>query len=196
MPGKGFLGELLESTKLEILPASSSSQTQGSKRFTGYGSGGLNFVGPFLEKNLPPDLEITKEKSYYNRAKEFEGAPYKKGGDDKDGIDCSGLVTRSSGASRRWTTRQGPPPGNWQKPIEGPTTKEQFLSAIEEGDLLVWPRQKIGKTESGGHAAFYAGKGKLFHAHGEAGTPTGLTENLESYWLKKWGFPDVYRQVK
>lgn len=89
-----------------------------------------------------------------------------------DGIDCSGLVNRATGNEVRvWTTSLGNPPGNWNKLKVSTISYDAFISNVLQGDLFVWPTR---------HAAFYAGDGGLFHAHGKPGTPTGYTYDLKS----------------
>ena len=65
---------------------------------------------------------------------------------------------------------------------------------LKIGDLLVWEPEFTGNEKTPGHTAFYAGDGKIFHAHGETGTPAGFTTDLKRYWIPRKGLPDVYRQ--
>jgi len=120
---------------------------------------------------------------YYQKALEYEGTQYRTGSTDKNGLDCSGLVNVATGQTGRvWHTGLNtPPPGRW---ILIETNKDNFMSNIKLGDLFVWK----------GHAAFYAGAERLFHAR-KPGTLVGFTNDLKMYWLKEKGLPKVWRQV-
>ena len=64
-------------------------------------------------------------------------------------------------------------------------SKDNFVGEAIRGDLFLW---------RGHHVAFYAGDGKLFHAHGTPGTKTGFTNDLKTHWLSELGYPKVFRQ--
>ena len=166
-----------------------------------YGVGTAEFVKRFQkEKGLKVDgivgsetweclfsEEKTKEKKLYiDVALEYQGVPYKSGGMDKSGIDCSGLVNVATGQKKRvWCTSfQANPPGLWQKLDIKANTIDNFISQLKRGDLLLWK----------GHVAFYHSGEQIFHAQ-KAGTRCGFTKDLKLYWLKSQGFPTVFRQL-
>jgi hypothetical protein len=131
-------------------------------------------------------VDLGSGATYYDNALKYKSAPYLKGGMTKEGIDCSGLVNRATdNETRVWNTSMGNPPGNYNKITVRNNSYDNFIADVIKGDLFLWPNE---------HAAFYAGDGGLFHAHGTAGTPTGYTYDLKTWWIPNRGYPDVYRQ--
>ena len=122
--------------------------------------------------------------TYYEKALEFTGVPYKSGGIDKNGVDCSGLVNAATGQTKRvWNTEDStPPPGHTEIKIKSEQI-DGFVKSLKKGDVLLWK----------GHVAFYDSGTRLFHAR-KTGTNVGFTNDLKLYWLKEKGFPKVYRQ--
>jgi cell wall-associated NlpC family hydrolase len=126
---------------------------------------------------------MTKGTSYYNNALEFVGVPYKLGGIDKTGIDCSGLVNAATGQKTRvWTTSSGGPPPLHSEIVTDRTSHDNFIASLKKGDILLWK----------GHAAFYDEGIRIFHAR-KPGTVAGFTNDLKTYWLKVQGYPVVFR---
>ena len=152
---------------------------------------GFGYLGPEVvivssDNNLP-----TSGLQILDNALEFINTPYKYGGDNKFGIDCSGLV---SAALRldihdRWSTASGDIPG--MRKILLSNNDENFTSELQKGDILVW---RADKKHKNGHAVFFVEGSRIFHAHGNTGDPTGYTDDLIRYWYKERGVPDVYRK--
>ena len=114
---------------------------------------------------------------YYQNALKYIGTPYKAGE-----MDCSMLICLATGNGRIWHTGMGkPPPG--MKQIKIPNLA-RFFDCVKIGDVFVWS----------GHAAFFAGGERLFHAQ-KPGTVVGYTNDLKLYWIKSRGYPLVYRQA-
>ena len=121
-----------------------------------------------------------------NRARSFSGTRYLSGGMDKNGMDCSGLITAACNLSTRWTTSSGDIPGYTKTTYNSTTSYSSFEASLNIGDILVWP---------GRHAAIYEGNGSLFHARGTNSSGcVQSTQNLESYWVRVNGYPKVYRK--
>jgi len=123
--------------------------------------------------------------TYYQEALKYKGTPYRLGGMDRAGIDCSGLVNVVTGQKTRvWHTGAGtPPPGNWSRINIRASSHDDFIRSLKRGDLLVWK----------GHAAFFDSGERIFHAR-RVGTVADFTNDLKLYWLKTQGYPVVYRQ--
>ena len=148
--------------------------------------------GGYIKEIILPGVTVTAHrytplpsngKDILDRAKIFEGVPYVMGGCNKNGMDCSGLVTAALGIPR-WTTSSGPIPG--MQKVNLTNKNENFVSELQTGDILVW---------KGVHTAIYdAEKGKIFHAHGSKGTPVGYTSDLITHWFKEHKLPTVYRK--
>jgi probable lipoprotein NlpC len=109
-------------------------------------------------------------------AESYQGTPYRYGGFDRNGLDCSGLVyasfkdslavsvPRSTSALYNWTEKIGP-------------------SALQPGDLVFFITQ--GRSIS--HVGIYVGEGRFIHSASE-GPKTGVIYSRldESYWQKSF----------
>jgi len=149
---------------------------------------GLGYVGPcvtIVSSNVNHPVSGIQ---ILENALEFMNVPYKFGGCDLHGIDCSGLVSVALRISR-WTTDSGDIPG--MNKIVLTNRNGQFINELQKGDILVWRK---GSGHANGHAAIYVEGTKIFHAHGKTGTPTGYTNDLIRHWYNNRGIPDVYRK--
>ena len=124
--------------------------------------------------------------NFLDIAIQYKGVPYKSGGMDKNGLDCSGLINLVTGQDKRvWTTSSNVPPPGTEEIKYKAISFNDFTSQLLPGDILLWK----------GHAAFFVDENTLFHAR-SSGKPADYTKDLQLYWLKVQGYPKVYRQCQ
>jgi hypothetical protein len=135
----------------------------------------LSLLGVIISAEAP--LVVAAPKEARGRivadALGFEGTPYVYGGNDRSGIDCSGLVFRS------YLLATG---------ILVPRTVQSLyafcepivLNRIQPGDLVFF-----NTTGPLAHVGIYVGEGLFVHAASE-GRPTGVVESslTEPYWRR------------
>ena len=139
---------------------------------TGYGYV-LPQVTVFGSNTPASGLEILQ------RARAFEGTPYLWGGNDANGIDCSGLLCATCNFGYRWNTGVGYVPG-FRRITYG--TESNFWNILQKGDILLFPH----------HVAIYVEGKSIYHSCSSKGVAE--TDNLESYWIAKNGYPKIYRK--
>lgn len=145
---------------------------------------GYGYVLPMVTVIASNNPEGFSGEDILARAYAFKGTPYKSGGNNASGIDCSGLVTAALGLDQRWTTKSD---------ISGMekitiSNLQNKLSLLQPGDILVW--RWTDKNGYHGHAVIYVGGEQIFHAHSSG---TNTTSDLLRYWNKK-GVTTVYRK--
>jgi probable lipoprotein NlpC len=108
-------------------------------------------------------------------AEKYQGAPYRYGGIDSKGFDCSGLVYRSfqdafSVSVPRTTTGLY----NWTERVD--------TEALQPGDLVFFSTLRSDKRQIS-HAGIYAGESRFIHAASD-GPLTGVIYSRldEDYW--------------
>ncbi|MDR1950109.1 MAG: C40 family peptidase, partial [Spirochaetaceae bacterium] len=110
-----------------------------------------------------------------NAAERYQGIPYRYGGRDRKGLDCSGLIYLSFrdalGVSVPMTSEKL---YNWVEKIPS--------DAVQMGDLIFF---KTSDTVS--HVGIYMGDGKFIHAASD-GPKTGVIYSTlnEDYWLSTY----------
>ena len=149
---------------------------------------GIGYVGPSVTIVPTNVVSVISGTQILQNALEYMGTPYKLGGCNIEGIDCSGLISAALNIPR-WTTSSGDIPG--MKRVTLTNINNNFCTELQKGDILVWRKDN---KHNYGHAVIFVEETKIFHAHGKTGTPTGYTNDLITYWYKERGVPEVYRK--
>jgi probable lipoprotein NlpC len=112
-------------------------------------------------------------------ADKYQGAPYRYGGIDGKGFDCSGLIYRSfQDAFSVSVPRNTTALYNWAEKIE--------TGALQPGDLVFFATLQSDKRRVS-HAGIYSGEGKFIHAASD-GPVTGVIYSRldEDYWRQSF----------
>lgn len=128
-------------------------------------------------RKLGFDVERSDDSRLMTQAASWIGVPYRSGGADRNGVDCSGLVycLYNSVYSRR---------------IERCSSYDMFhkyctpvnASQLKQGDLVFFTTDNSGGRI--GHSGIYLKNGKFIHASSSKGV---IISNLnEQYWSKHW----------
>jgi probable lipoprotein NlpC len=149
------------------------------------------FVSPSLFAAPPLNITIIREAggsdadqalrgarlALVGEAEKYQGAPYRYGGADAEGFDCSGLIYRSFyDAFSVFVPRNTTALYNWVERIEA--------EALQPGDLVFFFTLPSDKRRIS-HAGIYAGEGRFIHAASE-GPVTGVIYSRldENYWRR------------
>lgn len=133
-------------------------------------------IGSETVRSIPgqliPEFSNDKGSEIFNIAQEFLGVPYRYGGGDPSGFDCSGLVQFShfnAGISV-------PRTASAQYKAAHPITR----SELKPGDVIFF-RVNWRKIS---HVGIYAGQGKFIHAP-SSGKQVKISSLNEPYWQKR-----------
>ena len=127
-------------------------------------------------------LESTS-RALLTEAKKWLGTPYKYGGEDKSGVDCSGLVLS---VFRDALNIKLPRSSSKQKEFSSDISKRDLIP----GDLLFFATTGGGKVS---HVGMYIGEGKRVHSSTSRGVMVSRIE--EDYFVKTFagaGRVDAY----
>ncbi|MDX1471001.1 MAG: C40 family peptidase [Flavobacteriaceae bacterium] len=126
-----------------------------------------------IEYNVPADI-TPKVKAIIENAKEYEGVRYKYGGDNKKGIDCSGLVMNAydkENIKLPRSTSQLASSGDWVD-----------LKQVRPGDLMFFATRKNSRKVN--HVAIVTearpGYIEFIHSTTSRGVITSTLD--EKYW--------------
>lgn len=120
--------------------------------------------------------------SVVRKAESYRGTPYRLGGEDRSGMDCSGLVFRAYYEATGWKLpRTVASLATWVEPVRS--------GELEPGDLIffsidgVSPGSPLSRAD---HVAVYAGDGDIVHAVSK-GARTGvvISSLSEPYWASR-----------
>ena len=131
---------------------------------------------PIQEKSLQGSAAAEARLRLLAAAESYLGVPYRYGGNDRKGMDCSGFVyTSFRDALRQTTPRTAESIYLWTEKIE---TAELAL-----GDLVFFVTSGAGIS----HVGIYAGDGRFIHSASE-GPETGVIYSRldESYWKRTY----------
>lgn len=124
---------------------------------------------------LGVDIELQDNHKLYIHASEWIGTPYRTGGDNKRGTDCSGLVSQLY--RKVYHTRL-------PRSTDGQLKESSKISRrnLREGDLVFFTSRASRKKVA--HVGIYLKDGKFIHASTSRGV---IVSNLrEKYYTQHW----------
>ncbi|MCM1077720.1 MAG: NlpC/P60 family protein [Bacteroides sp.] len=134
-----------------------------------------------IPKSLPAESN-----ALLTEAKSWIGTPYKYGGEDKHGVDCSGLVVS---VYRSALDIKLPRSSNEQAGYCSPLQKNQLMP----GDLLFFA---TGRSKNISHVGIYVGDGKMIHSSASSGVV--VSDISTDYYQRTYagaGSVDRYRAM-
>lgn len=123
----------------------------------------------FCQARCEPEQRTVLRRQIAELAKNLAGIPYRFGGIDVDGFDCSGLVFYVYDCFGITLPRHARAQGKLAGSIP--------LKLADQGDILVF------KSKATWHSAIYLGGGRFVHAPGTGGWVR--FETLNDYWLSR-----------
>lgn len=129
---------------------------------------------PSREDEPPADADGLR-RALCDYAKKYVGVPYRYGGNDRNGLDCSGLVCRVYLDVAHFKL-----PRNSAE--QGEFCREISKSKLRAGDLLFFTGKRGGRGRVN-HVAMYIGHGKMVHASSSRGV---IISNIDDdYWAPR-----------
>lgn len=124
---------------------------------------------------LGVDIELEDNHKLYINAAEWIGTPYRAGGDNKRGTDCSGLVSQLY--KKVYHTRLS-------RSTDGQLKESHKVSRrnLCEGDLVFFTSRSSRKKVA--HVGIYLKNGKFIHASTSQGVI--VSDLKEQYYTRHW----------
>ncbi|MDR2517763.1 MAG: C40 family peptidase [Spirochaetaceae bacterium] len=135
---------------------------------------GTAFAAPVTREHLDGASPAAVRRALVAAAETWLGTPYRYGGADRRGMDCSGLIYASFLAAAGLSPpRTAEALYNWAEPINP--------ARLAAGDLVFFITGGAGVS----HAGIYAGDGRFIHAASD-GPQTGVIYSRldEAYWRR------------
>ncbi len=131
--------------------------------------------GPAVKDGAAVKEETTSSKANkaVNTASSMLGKPYRYGGNNPKGFDCSGLVHYSYGRAGVKVPRST----DAQRKATQPVT----LGSLQKGDLLFFNERGLRAS----HVAIYVGDGTFVHAP-SSGKRVRVDRLVDPYWKKNF----------
>ena len=134
--------------------------------------------------DIPPTLH-PKSNALLTDARQWLGTPYRYGGEDKRGVDCSGLVLN---VYRSALGIKLPRNSAAQADFCSPLSKGQLLP----GDLIFFATSKGNKKIS--HVGIYVGDGKMIHSSTSKGV---IVSNIsDDYYMRTYACAGCVEQYR
>ncbi len=125
---------------------------------------------------LGVDINLTDNKQLYIEAADWIGVPYRAGGTDKQGVDCSGFTSQIYKKVYK---------KKLERSTVGQMEKDSYLISkhnLQEGDLVFFSSKRSGGEVA--HVGVYLKENKFIHASTSGGV---VVSNLkEKYYLTYW----------
>ena len=124
---------------------------------------------------LGMDIELTDNHKLYVNAAEWIGTPYRAGGDNRHGTDCSGLVSQLYKKTYRMRLSRS---------TDGQLKESNKIARrnLREGDLVFFTSRSSRKKVA--HVGIYLKDGKFIHASTSQGVIVSSLK--EKYYTQHW----------